>query len=72
MIAFDPERAYRDAVGVMVVEGRVSTSFIQRRLSIGFNKAASLVERAEADGIISKPNHIGKREVLLKAKNATH
>jgi S-DNA-T family DNA segregation ATPase FtsK/SpoIIIE len=43
----------------------VSTSYIQRRLMIGYNRAARLIERMEEDGMISKPNHQGKREILL-------
>jgi S-DNA-T family DNA segregation ATPase FtsK/SpoIIIE len=68
---YDEEDAYLSAVGVMVTHGRVSTSYIQRKLGIGYNKAAKLVERAEAGGIISACNHVGKREVLLKAKSAS-
>ena len=56
---------YQRAVGLIVVTGKVSTSFVQRRLEIGFNQAKRLVERAEADGIITKG------EVLLKAKSAS-
>ncbi len=41
------------------------TSYIQRRLQIGYNRAASLIERMEEDGVISRPNHKGVREVLL-------
>ena len=49
----------------MARERKVSTSYIQRRLQIGYNRAASLIERMEDDGMISKPNHQGKREILL-------
>ena len=42
-------------------------SYIQRRLSVGYNKAASLVERMEKSGVVSAPNHAGKREILLEA-----
>jgi len=44
---------------------KASTSYIQRRLQIGYNRAASLIERMEQDGVISAPNHKGVREVLL-------
>ena len=44
---------------------RCSTSYIQRRLSVGYNKAASLVERMEKEGVVSAPNHAGKREILV-------
>ena len=49
----------------MITHQKVSTSYIQRKLAIGYNRAALLVERAEKAGIIAAPNHVGKREVLL-------
>lgn len=55
---------YQRAVGLMVVKGIVSTSFLQRELQIGYNAAARLIERAEGDGIAAKPNAVGKRELL--------
>ena len=54
---------YFRAAALVVKEGKVSTSFVQRRLAIGYNKAARLVERMEEQGIVSPVNHIGKREV---------
>ncbi len=56
---------YRKAVEVVVRDKKPSTSYVQRRLKIGYNKAASLIERMEQDGVISAPNHVGKREILL-------
>ena len=56
---------YDRAVKVVMRDRKCSTSYIQRRLSVGYNKAASLVERMEKEGIVSAPNHSGKREVLL-------
>jgi DNA segregation ATPase FtsK/SpoIIIE, S-DNA-T family len=56
---------YDQAVAVVLRDKKVSTSYIQRRLQIGYNKAASLVERMETEGVISAPNHGGKREVLV-------
>jgi S-DNA-T family DNA segregation ATPase FtsK/SpoIIIE len=56
---------YDKAVAIVARERKVSTSYIQRRLQIGYNRAASLIERMEDDGMISKPNHQGKREILL-------
>lgn len=58
---------YAKAVGLMVLTGKGSTSFIQRKLGIGYNAAARMVERMEAQGILAKPNHAGKREVLIRA-----
>ncbi|HXT05809.1 MAG TPA: DNA translocase FtsK 4TM domain-containing protein [Roseiarcus sp.] len=55
---------YDRAVAIVTREKKVSVSYIQRRLSVGYNKAASLVERMEKQGVVSAPNHQGKREVL--------
>jgi DNA segregation ATPase FtsK/SpoIIIE, S-DNA-T family len=55
---------YDQAVNLVIREGKVSTSFIQRHLQIGYNRAARIVEQMEEQGIISKPNHTGKREIL--------
>jgi len=52
------------------VKPRLTGSFIQRVFGIGYNAAASLVERMESDGILAKPNHVGKREVLIKIAGA--
>ncbi|KZD12935.1 cell division protein FtsK [Oceanibaculum pacificum] len=57
---------YDKAVELVARERKCSTSFIQRYLQIGYNRAARLVERMEAEGMISKANHVGKREVLLR------
>jgi S-DNA-T family DNA segregation ATPase FtsK/SpoIIIE len=59
---------YRQAVQIVMNEGKVSTSYIQRRLRIGYNKAANLVEEMEQNGVISPPNHAGKREILSSAR----
>jgi S-DNA-T family DNA segregation ATPase FtsK/SpoIIIE len=56
---------YDKAVAIVARERKVSTSYIQRRLQIGYNRAARLIERMEEDEMISKPNHQGKREILL-------
>jgi DNA segregation ATPase FtsK/SpoIIIE, S-DNA-T family len=60
------DEQYERAVGIMVVQQRASTSFLQRHLGIGYNAAARLMERAEDQGIVARPNYVGKREVLLK------
>ena len=62
----DEQDLYAQAVAVVVRDGRASTSYVQRRLKIGYNRAASLIEQMEEEGIISAPNHAGKREVLKK------
>jgi S-DNA-T family DNA segregation ATPase FtsK/SpoIIIE len=56
---------YDKALAIVARERRATTSYIQRRLQIGYNRAARLIERMEEDGVISKPNHKGLREVLL-------
>lgn len=56
---------YDQAVAVVLRDRKVSTSYIQRRLGIGYNRAASLVERMEEEGLISPANHAGKREILV-------
>ncbi len=57
---------YDQAVAVVTREGKASTSFIQRHLRIGYNSAARLIERMEKEGVISRANHAGKREVLAR------
>ena len=46
------------------VQGKASTSFLQRKLQIGYNRAARIIDMMEAEGIVSKANHVGKRDVL--------
>jgi S-DNA-T family DNA segregation ATPase FtsK/SpoIIIE len=55
---------YNQAIDIVLRDKRPTTSYLQRRLGIGYNRAASLIERMEADGIISAPNRTGKREVI--------
>ncbi len=62
---------YDQAVAVVLRDRKVSTSYIQRRLSIGYNRAASLIERMEEEGLISSANHAGKREILVPDENET-
>jgi S-DNA-T family DNA segregation ATPase FtsK/SpoIIIE len=55
---------YDQAVALVCREKKASTSFVQRHLQIGYNRAARLIERMEAEGVVSTANHVGKREVL--------
>ncbi|WP_019221081.1 FtsK/SpoIIIE family DNA translocase [Bartonella senegalensis] len=59
---------YSQAVAIVLRDRKASTSYIQRRLGIGYNRAASLIERMEEEGIISAANHAGKREILVPAE----
>ena len=56
---------YDQAVAIVAREGKASTSFIQRHLRIGYNRAATIIEEMEKNGVISPANHAGKREVLI-------
>jgi len=58
------DELYQQAVDLVVREGRASTSFIQRHLQIGYNRAARIIEQMEKQGVVSPANHVGKREVL--------
>ena len=55
---------FKQAVEIIRSEGKASTSFLQRKLQIGYNRAARIIDMMEAEGIVSKANHVGKREVL--------
>jgi S-DNA-T family DNA segregation ATPase FtsK/SpoIIIE len=57
---------YDDALALVCRERKASTSFVQRHLSIGYNRAARIVDQMEAEGVISAANHVGKREVLAR------
>jgi S-DNA-T family DNA segregation ATPase FtsK/SpoIIIE len=59
------DQLYDQAVAVVIRDRKASTSYVQRQLRIGYNSAARLIERMEAEGIVSRPNHAGKREVLV-------
>ena len=63
--AEDGDTLYEEAVKVVVRDKKCSTSYIQRRLGIGYNRAASLVERMEKEGLVGAPNHVGKREIIM-------
>jgi S-DNA-T family DNA segregation ATPase FtsK/SpoIIIE len=58
---------YDQAVSVVAREGKASTSFIQRHLNIGYNRAAKLIEQMEKEGVVSAANHVGRREVLVRS-----
>jgi len=60
-----PDEFYDMAVALVAREGKASTSFIQRHLQIGYNRAARIIEKMEAEGVVSRANHMGKREVLV-------
>ena len=61
---------YDQAVAVVLRDKKASTSYIQRRLQIGYNRAASLMERMEKEGIVGSANHAGKREILIENSGA--
>jgi S-DNA-T family DNA segregation ATPase FtsK/SpoIIIE len=56
---------YDRAVALVASEGKASTSFVQRHLQIGYNRAARIIEQMEKEGVVSEANHVGKREVLI-------
>jgi S-DNA-T family DNA segregation ATPase FtsK/SpoIIIE len=56
---------YQQAVQIVIRDRKASTSYIQRRLQIGYNRAASIMERMEDEGVVGQPNHAGKREILV-------
>lgn len=59
---------YDQAVALVLRDKRATTSYIQRRLGIGYNRAASLIERMEKEGLVGPPNHAGKREILMRTE----
>jgi len=60
----DKDELFQQALDIIRSEGKASTSFLQRKLQIGYNRAARIIDMMEADGIVSKANHVGKRDVL--------
>jgi S-DNA-T family DNA segregation ATPase FtsK/SpoIIIE len=60
----EPGDLYDQAVSVVMRDKKASTSYIQRRLQIGYNRAASIMERMENEGFVGPANHAGKREIL--------
>lgn len=67
----DAETLYDKAVDIVLRDRKASTSYIQRRLSIGYNRAATLIEQMEQQGVIGPANHAGKREILVPEEGAT-
>lgn len=63
----DDEALYREAREVVTRDRKASTSYVQRRLGVGYNKAAAQIERLEREGVIGPANYVGKREVLALA-----
>jgi len=64
---------YSQAVAIVMRDRKASTSYIQRRLQIGYNRAASLMEKMELEGIVGAANHSGKREILVgETEHATY
>ena len=60
----EQDELYQTAIEIIKTEGKASTSFLQRKLQIGYNRAARIIDMMEAEGIVSKANHVGKRDVL--------
>jgi len=60
----DKDELYQAALDIIRSEGKASTSFLQRKLQIGYNRAARIIDMMESDGVVSKANHVGKRDVL--------
>jgi DNA segregation ATPase FtsK/SpoIIIE, S-DNA-T family len=65
----DSDDPYDQAVAVVLRDKKASTSYIQRRLGIGYNRAASLIERMEKEGVVGPANHAGKREILVPTED---
>jgi len=62
----EADQLYDQAVALVCRERKASTSFIQRHLQIGYNRAARIMERMEKEGVVGTANHVGKREVLAR------
>jgi DNA segregation ATPase FtsK/SpoIIIE, S-DNA-T family len=59
------DQLYRKALQIVAESQKASTSYVQRQLRIGYNSAARLIERMESDGMVSRPDHVGRRDVLM-------
>ena len=60
----EKDELYDKAINIIKTEGKASTSFLQRKLQIGYNRAARIMETMEKEGIVGQANHVGKREIL--------
>ena len=60
----DIDELYHKAIEIIKTEGKASTSFLQRKLQIGYNRAANIMETMEKEGVVGQANHVGKREIL--------
>ncbi|MBI4275160.1 MAG: DNA translocase FtsK 4TM domain-containing protein [Rhizobiales bacterium] len=65
MVGGEANDLYSQAVQIVLRDRKASTSYIQRRLQIGYNRAATIMERMEEEGVVGQPNHAGKREILV-------
>ena len=65
----DSDDPYDQAVAVVLRDKKASTSYIQRRLGIGYNRAASIIERMEQEGLVGPANHAGKRDILVPTQD---
>jgi S-DNA-T family DNA segregation ATPase FtsK/SpoIIIE len=65
----DENDLYDKAVAIVLRDRKASTSYLQRRLGIGYNRAADLVERMECEGLIGPANNVGKREILVAGRD---
>ncbi|MDR6851068.1 uncharacterized protein (UPF0335 family) [Sphingomonas sp. BE123] len=63
--AVNAEALYQDALALVVTHQKASTSWLQRQMRLGYNSASRLIERMQSEGILSVPNHIGARSVLI-------
>ena len=70
MASADSDDPYEQAVAVVLRDRKASTSYIQRRLQIGYNRAASIMERMENEGIVGPANHAGKREIMVEGQES--
>ena len=66
--ADDADTLYDKAVAIVARDRKCSTSYIQRKLAIGYNKAARLVEQMESEGIVSSANAVGKRNIMIEER----